>query len=91
MLCVLCCGGGRGSQGSSGERSEWSIVLMPQPFCLSFSSMVSVLGTGMCVSALKHRAAPRKGGCAAIAANYTIIPPDGPSPSASPALLWVES
>lgn len=45
----------------------------------------------VCVSASKHETAPRKGACAAIAANYTIIPPDGPSPSASPALLWVES
>lgn len=63
---------------------------MHQAFCLG-ASMVSSFGMGMCVSASKHKTAPRKGACAAVAANYTVIPPDGPSPSASPALLWVES
>lgn len=54
--------------------------MMHQPFCLSASSTVSVLGTGVCMSASNHKTALRKGACAAIAANYTIIPPDGPAP-----------
>lgn len=64
---------------------------MHQSFCLSSSSMVSVLGTDIHVSASKRETAPRKGAGTAIAANSTVIPPDGPSPSANPALLWIES
>lgn len=53
--------------------------------------MVSVLGTDIHVSASKRETAPWKGAGTAIAANSTVIPPDGPSPSANPALLWIES
>lgn len=86
-----CATVGEAAPRGSAVRSEQSITLTHQPFCLSTSSMGSVLGTGVCVSAFEHETAPGKGACAAIAANYPIIPPDGPSPSASPALLWVES
>lgn len=85
-----CATVGEAAPGGSAVGSEQSITLTHQPFCLS-TFMGSVLGTGVCVSAFEHETAPGKGACAAIAANYPIIPPDGPSPSASPALLWVES